>query len=131
MTPQAPSEVPQMFAENFAKAYAAFVAAVRSAVDETIPNPALANTPTFLSWQTGALPMLESQNAAVQEAYARFLIGETRTILSVAAERRHLGKELDGLALDFAGQDRASSLASLKTAAVVTASRLCQMAGVP
>jgi hypothetical protein len=131
MTSQTPPAMHPMFAENFAKAYGAFVKAVRQAVDETIPNPMLANTPTFLSWQTQALPLLEAQDAAVQEAYARFLIGETQTIVAVAAERRHLGKELDGLPLTFAGQDRAGTLASLKTAAVVTASRLCQAAGVP
>jgi hypothetical protein len=131
MTPQTPLEIPKMFADNFARAYGAFVKAVHQAVEETIPNPALASTPEFLSWQTDALPLLEAQNAAVQEAYARFLIGETRTIVAVAAERRHLGKELDGLPLTFAGPDRAGPLASLKTSAVVTASRLCQAAGVP
>ncbi len=131
MTQQAPPEFPKMFADNFAKAYDAFVKAVRQAIEETIPDPVLANTPAFLSWQTRALPMLEAQNATVHEAYARFLIGETRTIVTVASERRHLGKELDGLALDFAGTDRAQSLGSLKTTAVITASRLCQAAGVP
>jgi hypothetical protein len=131
MTPQTPPAYHPMFADNFARAYDAFVKAVRKAVEETIPNPGLANTPTFLSWQTQALPLLETQNAEVQEAYARFQIGETQTIVSVAAERRHLGKELDGLPLSFAGPDRERSLASLKTSAVVTASRLCQAAGVP
>lgn len=131
MTPQTPLEIPKIFADNFARAYGAFVEAVRAAVAETIANPVLANTATFLSWQTEALPMLEAQNSSVQEAYARFLIGETQTIVSVAAERRHLGKELDGLPLDFAGKDRAESLGSLKTTAVITASRLCQAAGVP
>jgi hypothetical protein len=130
MTPQAPPPVHPMFAEQFAKAYAAFVMAIRTAIEETIPNPALANTPSFLCWQTQALPLLERQNATVQEAYARFLIGETQTILAVAADRRHLGKELDGLPLTFAGPERAESLSALKTAAVVTASRLCIAAGV-
>ena len=80
MTPQTPLAIPKMFADNFAKAYHAFVKAVRDAVEATIPNAQLANTPTFLSWQTEALPLLETQDAAVQEAYARFLIGETQTI---------------------------------------------------
>lgn len=126
-----PAEYSKLFADNFARAYDAFVTAVRQGIEESIPNPQLANTPAFLSWQTQALPMLEEQNEAVKEAYARFLIGETQTIVAVAAERRHLGKELDGLPLDFAGPGRAQALATLKTSAVVTASRLCQAAGVP
>ncbi len=130
MTPPTAATVPQMFVDYFVKAYAAFVNAVRAAISESVTNPALANTAAFLSWQTQALPMLEKQNASIQEAYARYLIGEVQTILAVAADRRHLGKELDGLPLTFAGPERAQTLAELKTAAVVTASRLCAAAGI-
>ena len=131
MTPGPTPQVPEMLVEYFVNAYAAFVDGVRKAIAETVTNPALANTPAFLSWQTQALPLLEKQNASIQEAFARYLIGEVQTIVAVAAERRHLGKELDGLPLTFAGPERAQILGALKTAAVVTASRLCAAAGIP
>jgi len=130
MTPPSPTAVPQMFVEYFVKAYAAFVDAVRAAITENVANPAVANTAVFLSWQTQALPLLEKQNAAINEAFARYLIGEEQTIVALAADRRHLAKELDGLPLTFAGPERAQTLGSLKTAAVVTASRLCTAAGI-
>jgi hypothetical protein len=131
MTPQPSPAVQQNLVENFVKAYGAFVEAVRTAVNETISNAALANTPAFLSWQVDALPLLEQQNAEVREAYARFLIGETQTIVSVASERSHIGKELDGLPLTFAGPDRAPAFEKLLTAVVTTAYQICASAGVP
>jgi hypothetical protein len=131
MTPQPPPVIPQMLVENFVNAYDAFVDAVRGALNETVSDAALANAPGFLSWQVDALPLLEKQNAQISEAHARFLIGETQTIVAVASGRCHLGKELDGLPLTFAGPDRAPTLDKLMTAAVATAYQVCAAAGVP
>lgn len=131
MTPKAPPAVPQRLAERFAKAFAAFVDAVRAAVAETIPNPALANTPAFLAWQTRALPQLEEENASIQKAMALFLIGEERTILQLAAYQSGLDKHLDGFSLDFAGPDRAKALDQLETSVVMAAYQLCAAAGIP
>jgi hypothetical protein len=131
MTPDPPRAVPQLSAERLAKAFAAFVDAVRAAISENVTNPAVANTQVFLAWQTQALPMLEEENATVQNALARFLIGEERTIVAVAAEERHLAKKLDGLSMDFAGAERGKLLDRLETAIVIAASQICQAAGVP
>jgi hypothetical protein len=130
MTPAPPRAVPQLYAERLAKAFAAFVDAVRAAINENIANPAIANSSAFLAWQTQALPLLEQENAVVQNAHARFLIGEERTIVTVAAEERHLAKKLDGFSLDFAGAERAKLLDRLETAIVIAASQICQAAGV-
>jgi hypothetical protein len=131
MTPQAPAEVPLMFAENFANAFAAFVGAVKDAVSAGILNPAFSSSPALLMWQTEALPRLEEENAAIQNGMARFLIGETRTLAKLAAAQRGLAKNLDGFPLDFAGVDKAPKLDQLETAVVVAASRLCAAAGIP
>jgi hypothetical protein len=131
MTPAAPPVVPQYLAERFAKAFTAFVDAVWAAVTEGIPNPAVANTPAFLAWQTQALPRLEQENASIQKAMTLFLIGETRTIQQLANEMRHLAKELDGFSLDFAGPEPAKTLDQLETAVVRTAYQLCAAAGIP
>jgi hypothetical protein len=130
MTSPATREVPQMLVDYFVKAYAALVAGVEEAIAEANRDPQLASSPFLASWQFQALPLLKQQNEAIQEGYARYLIGETQTILALAADRRHLGKELDGLPLTFAGPERAKSLDSLETMAVVTASRLCSAAGI-
>jgi hypothetical protein len=104
---------------------------VRAAVAETIPNPALANTPAFLAWQTRALPQLEEENASIQKAMALFLIGEERTILQLAAYQSGLDKHLDGFSLDFAGPNRAKALDQLETSVVMAAYQLCAAAGIP
>jgi hypothetical protein len=131
MTPDAPPAIPQSFAERFAKAYAAFVDAVRAAIAAGIPDPAIANTPMFLAWQTQALPLLEQENAAIQNAMARFLIGEEQTIVKLAANTRVLGRKLDGFDLNFAGAERGKMLDRLETAVVIAASQLCAAAGIP
>jgi len=131
MTPEAPPAVPPPLAERFSKAFAAFVDAVRAAVAEAAQDPLLGNTPALLTWQTQALPLLEKEDASIQNAMALFLVGEVRSILALASERRHLAKELDGFDLNFAGEDRAKTLDRLETAVVVAAYQLCAAAGVP
>jgi hypothetical protein len=130
-TASATTTVPQALAERFAKVFAAFVEAVRAAVTTSAPNPAVANTPAFLAWQTRALPRLETENASIQNAMALFLIGETNTILKLAAESRALGKKLDGFDLNFAGAEAGEKLNQLETAIVVAAYQLCAAVGIP
>lgn len=131
MTPEAPPTVSQPIAERFANAFSAFVDAVWVAVTEGIPNPAIANTPVFLAWQTQALPRLEQENASIQKAMTLFLIGETRTIQQLAAAQRGLAKQLDGFSLNFAGPERAQTLDALETAVVRAAYQVCAAAGIP
>ncbi len=131
MSAQTNPVVPQPLAERFAKAFAAFVDAVWAAVALGIPDPAIANTASFLAWQTQALPLLEKENASIQKAMALYLIGETGTILGLAKDNRALGRKLDGFDLAFAGADRAKTLNQLETAVVVAAYQLCASAGIP
>jgi hypothetical protein len=131
MTPDTPRAIPQQLAERFTKAFAAFVDAVWVEVNTNIPNPAIANTQSFLTWQTQALPLLEKENAAIQNAMARFLIGEEGTLVNLAADSRGLGKKLDGFDLNFAGAEHGKVLDQLETAVVVAAYQLCVAAGIP
>jgi len=131
MTPEAPPAIPQHLAERFAKAFSAFVDAVWAEVAKGVPNPAVANTPAFVAWQTQALPMLEMENASIQKAMTLFLIGETGTLAKLAGENRTLGRKLDGFDLNFAGADRGKILNQLETAVAVAAYQLCTAAGIP
>ena len=131
MTIEAPPAVPQMLAERFAKAFDAFVSAVRATTNEAALNPALNTSQSLLVWQTQDLPRLEKENADVQNALALYLIGETRTIIAQAADRRHLARELDGCDLNFAGLDKGKLLDQLETAVVVAACQVCSAAKVP
>jgi hypothetical protein len=131
MTPETLPSIPQPYAERFAKAFAAFVDAVRSAVAEGALDPALSSSSRFLSWQTRALPLLERENDSIQHAFALYLIGEASAILAMASDKRHLAKDLDGFPLTFAGPDRAPALEKLLTAVVTTAYQLCAAAGIP
>lgn len=131
MTPEPASAVPQPLAEQFAKAFADFVAAVRNAIAQGIPDPAIADRPAFLIWQTQALPRLEEANQKVQHAWALYLIGDTQAIVGQADEKRHISRELDGYALDFSGAENAKTLDRLETAVAVAAYRVCAAAGVP
>jgi len=130
-TPNSSPALSQPLAERFAKAFAAFVEAVWLAVTTHVPNPAVANTPAFLAWQTRALPRLEKENASIQNAMALFLVGETSTILKLAAESRALGRKLDGFDLNFAGPECAKKLNQLEAAIAVAAYLLCTAAGIP
>jgi hypothetical protein len=130
-TPDASTAIPQALAERFAKAFAAFVEAVWVAVTTNVPNPQVANTAQFLAWQTRALPLLENENASIQNAMARFLVGETGTMVKLAADNRTLGRKLDGFDLNFAGPDSGKTLNQLETAVVVAAYQLCVAAGIP
>ena len=131
MTTEAPPAVPQNLAEQFAKAFAKFVDAVRAAVQEAAVNPALIASRPLLVWQTQDLPRLEKENAEVQNAMALYLIGETRSIVAQAAERRHIARELDGADLNFAGPESGAILDQLETAVVYAAYQICAAARVP
>lgn len=131
MTPATPPPVPQMLAEHFAKAYAAFVDAVRAAVNEAAQNPALSGNRALLLWQTQGLPMLEKEKASVDNKMALYLIGEERSIVDAASDARHLAKRLDGLDLNFAGEEKGQKLDQLETSVVVSAYQVCAAAGVP
>lgn len=131
MTTEAPLAVPQNLADQFAKAFAKFVDAVRAAANEAAANPALNTSRSLLVWQTQDLPRLEKENAEVQNAMALYLIGETRSIVAQAAERRHIARELDGADLNFAGPERGAILDQLETAVVFAAYQVCTAAKVP
>jgi uncharacterized protein CbrC (UPF0167 family) len=121
MTPEVPNEVPPVFIERFAKAFADFVNEVTKAVLDAAGDPARSSTPALLGWQTRALPLLEQEDAAIQNGVARYKIGETKTIVNLADEARGLAKNLDGFSLDFAGPKYAENLDRLETAVVVAA----------
>ena len=131
MSTSTPPAYSQMLAERFAKAFAAFVDAVRDGVRQAALNPALNGSPSLLVWQTQDLPRLERENAEVQNALALFLVGETGTIATIASQRRHLARELDGADLNFAGPDLGKILDQLETAVVVAAYQVCSAAKIP
>ncbi|HUH64563.1 MAG TPA: hypothetical protein VLZ50_16265 [Terracidiphilus sp.] len=119
----------EQLAERFAKAFAAFVEAVRAAIEQAAADPAMGALPGLVNWQTDALPRLEQENTAIQNGLARSLIGETGTIAQLARDQLGLAKRLDGFPLDFAGADQANQLDQLETAVVVAAYRLLQYSG--
>jgi hypothetical protein len=110
--------------ERFAKAFADFVNEVRLAANEAVLDPALSTQPALLAWQTEALPVLEEQERAIQNAVALYQVGETQTIVRLADSACGLSKQLDGYSLDFAGPSHAEALDRLKTAVVVAAYQL-------
>jgi len=128
--PEAPPVIPQIFAERFAKAFADFVSTLRAPVEEAALNPALNTSRSLPAWQTQDLPRLEKENDEAQNAMALYLVGEARTIVSLAAQRRRLARELDGCDLNFAGPERGKLLGQLETAAVAAAYHVCAAAKV-
>jgi len=131
MTTAAAMAIPQNLAEQFAKAFANFVDAVRAAVQQAALDPALGASRSVLVWQTQDLPRLEKENAAIQNALALYLIGETQSIVALAAQMRHIARELDGADLNFAGADLGKALDQLETMVVFAAYQLCAAAKVP
>lgn len=131
MTPETVPMIPQSTAERFVKAFAAFVEAVWVAVTTNVTNPAIANTPAFLIWQTQALPSLEQENAKIQKAMTLFLIGEESTLANLAAQNRAMGRKLDGFDLNFAGAEQGKKLNELETAVVFAAYQVCVAAKIP
>jgi len=130
MTDGAPKPVlPRPMAENFVNAFAAFVDAVRAELKTAALDPLKSSSGGVLIWQTQALPRLEETNAAIQNGFALFLIGEEMTLAKMAKEQLGLAKRLDGYSLDFNGPEAGKQLDKLETAAVVTAYQLCSMAG--
>jgi uncharacterized protein CbrC (UPF0167 family) len=128
MTPETSPAVTRDLVERFAKTFADFVSEVGKEVGEAALNPDLSATPALLKWQMQQLPLLEEQNASIQEAVALFQSGDTQTILSLADRMHGLDKQLDGFPLDFAGPQYAEILDRLETAVIVAAYRLCAAA---
>lgn len=117
--------------DRFAKAFAAFVDEARQAVADAAAKPELAGTPQFESWRTRALPLLESANAAVQQAVAAFAAGDAGPIVAQAVDKRGLAKDMDGFPLTFAGPDPAQLLQDLRITVVRSAYHICEAAGIP
>lgn len=130
MTTQATLAIPEYPAQRFAGAFEAFVNEVRAAVAAGSLDPAYSSTPPFLMWQTEALPRLEQELAAIQNAFAQFKSGETGTIAQLARNQQGLAKHLDGFPLTFAGPEYAGKLERLETAVVLAAYWLCVAAGI-
>ena len=130
MTPQTNSAVPEYYAQRFAEAFEAFVNQVRAAVNAGALDPVYSADPAFLIWQTEALPRLQQELAVVQNAFARFQIGEADTIAQVARNKLGLAKQLDGFPLDFAGPEHAKVLDKLETSVVTAAYQVCSAAGI-
>ncbi|HTW79803.1 MAG TPA: hypothetical protein VME23_09700 [Terracidiphilus sp.] len=130
MTAQTTPAVPEFYAQRFAKAFEAFVSEVRFAVNAGVLDPAYSSNPAFLMWQTEALPRLEQELAAVENAFALFQIGETGTIAQLARNEVGLAKQLDGFPLDFAGPEHAVTLDKLQTAVVTAAYQVYSSAGI-
>jgi len=129
--PETPLVVPQVFAERFSKTYAAFVEAVRVAVQEAAQNPEMNRNRSVLLWQTQGLPAIEKENSSIQSAMALYLIGEGRSIIEAASEASHLAKRLDGFDLNFAGAERGKILDRLETDVVIAAYQVGAAAGIP
>lgn len=128
MTPESTPAVPRYYAERFYKAFLAFVTKVRAAVAAGVLDSAFSSMPTFLAWQTQALPRLEKELGEIENAYARFQSGETGVLAQLAREQLGLGKHLDGFPLDFAGPEHAAELDRLETSVVMAAYGLCTLA---
>jgi hypothetical protein len=125
------SSLPPALVDLFAKAFDAFVKEAADAVADAARNPEFAGTPAFRAWQSKALPLLEQENASLQEALRQFQAGDMRPLLAAAEDKRGLAKDMDGFPLTFAGPDHAQILGELRTAVVRAAWRLCEAAGIP
>lgn len=128
MTLDSTPSVPVYYAERFYKAFEAFMTEVRAAVAAGALNPAYSSSPTFLSWQTEALPRLEKEMAEIENGYTQFKTGKTDTLAQLARVQLGLAKHLDGFPLDFAGPEHAAGLDRLETGVVLAAYQLCTMA---
>jgi hypothetical protein len=124
-------EVSEALVNRLAGAFTRFTKAAEDALSEAELNPEFADTVQLHAWKLQALPFLEQQSASLQQAVAHFLIGNIDPIVVQAAEKRGLGKQLDGFLLTFAGPDHAKVLERLETAVVIAAYQLCVAAGVP
>jgi len=124
-------EVSEMLVNRLAGAFGGFAKAAADGVSMAELNPEFAESAQLRAWKQQAVPYLEQQNASLQQAIAHFLIGDVEPILAHAAEKRGLGKRLDGFLLDFAGPDHAKILERLETAVVIAAYQVCVAAGIP
>ncbi len=130
MTSPATSPIPDYYAQRFVKTFTALVTKVRDAVAAGALDPAYSSTPTFLMWQTEALPRLEEELAEIVKAYAGFQSGDSLPLVELARDELGLAKHLDGFPLDFAGSEPATELDRLVTAVVMAAYQLCSIAKV-
>ena len=128
--PVPPAPVSDELGQRFFKAFDAFVAAVRAAINSAVGNPAYSSAPGFVIWQTSALPRLERDLAQIQDGYALFQIGETGTLSRLARAQLGIAKQLDGFPFDFAGPDRAKVLEQFQEAIVFAAFELSKAQGV-
>lgn len=123
--------IPVLYVERFAAAYAAFLAAIRLAIDDVAhrrvpppPNPADA-----LGWHKRVLPLLESRYAAIEAAMARFKAGDPAPIARCALDASGLAKNLDGFSFAFAGPEHEQTMKTLLGRIVLAAYPVYSSAG--
>lgn len=126
----APYGISPMLVERFKTIFSAFVKAVNQAVTEAAQKPEFSQAPSFHSWQSKALPLLQKSDAAIQAAAEAFEKGDAQPILTQAEDKQGLAKDLDGFPLTFAGPEHADKLDQLETAVVVAAYQICAAAGI-
>ena len=123
--------IPAALAERFTSVFGDFIASLTAAVTDAGLDPQLAATPDFRAWKHKALPLLQRQHAAAQQAIDRFHKGEPAPLLAIAEEKRSLARDLNGFPLTFAGPSHAESLDKLETVLVTAACHLCLAVGIP
>lgn len=115
--------IPEAVANRLVAAVTGLVSTAREAV-------AASSSPQAGVWQRKVLPLLEGRLAAAKTAAAHFAIGDEKPLVEAASPLRFLARDMDGYALNFAGDDLAKQLEERQRLVVLAAWQVCQSAGI-
>lgn len=118
------STIPPQSADRFARAFAEFVAGVRTALALAPPEH-----PDVSRWQRKALPLLGSDLERVDAATKSYREGDSQPLEREASSALSLAKNLDGFPLNFAGEETGSQLSEKLRLVVMAAWQVVSAAG--
>ena len=97
--------IPSQVADRFANTFTEFVGGLRAATALADPG-----NPEVLRWQRRALPLLGRDLDDVNAAIESYRAGDAQPLVTSASAALSLAKNLDGLSMNFAGEETGKQL---------------------
>lgn len=122
--------ISELLAERFAQAYFNFLAEIKQSLEQARDSQESSVQADVRAWLQ-ILPVLEKNRNRIEAAMVDFGNGDAALLVIKAEEMRGLAKHLDGLSLSFAGSEHEEQFNLLLKSIVLSAARICDLAGVP
>jgi hypothetical protein len=114
-----PPEIPEMLTARFVDTFESLVGTVRKALNRAPEGNQAAR------WRTKALPLLDRDFAALQDAFARHSTEDPQPLRDRALSACSLARDMDGFALDCFDPEDAKQIEDDRRMVVLAAWQVC------